>query len=61
MEREELEESTQTAPAEVWKQMSAEQREHVHRLLIRIACEYVETHLEGREGNRMPENTDDER
>jgi len=61
MEREEPEESTQTAPAEVWEQMSAEQREHVHRLLIRIACEYVETHLKAGEGDRVQENTDDER
>ena len=40
--------------------MSASQREHVLRLLTRIACEYVQAHLERGEGNRMPENTDDE-
>ncbi len=61
MEREELEDDPHMAPAEVWGRMSDEQREHVFRLLIRIACEYVETHQEGREENPMPGNTDDEK
>lgn len=60
MESEEFKEDTQTVPAEVWGRMSAAQREHVLRLLIRIACEYVETHPERGEENRTPENTDDE-
>lgn len=59
MVREELEDDPQMAPAEVWGRMNVEQREHVLRLLIQIAREYVETHLARREVNRMPENTDD--
>lgn len=57
MKREEFEEGTQTVPSEVWGRMSAAQREHVYRLITRIACEYVEACLEGREEDRAPENT----
>ena len=60
MEREELEDGQQTAPSEVWGQMSAEQREHVLHLLTRIACEYVEANLEGGEENQGTESADDE-
>lgn len=60
MVREDLEDDPQVAPSEVWGRMSADQREHVFCLLTRVACEYVETHLEGGEENRIPENIDDE-
>ena len=60
MVREELENDSQLAPSEVWGRMSADQREHVKRLLTQIACGYVETHLERGEGNRILENIDNE-